>query len=124
MVIPFEEIQRFKSEFLSLEAARSREKHMPVMFRELRVLGIRPVQQFDGVGATFFKRNDTPSSFSSMSDDVTILSVSSLSWQAVLLELESRCGRSVCDWIEMSSASSQGRRLREWAIWRLKQRPL
>jgi TniQ len=62
VVIPFEEIERFKSEYVSLfTAARSQGKHMPVLLRELRALGVQPVPQFKGVGATFFKRADVPS---------------------------------------------------------------
>jgi hypothetical protein len=61
-VIPFAEIERFKSEYVSLfTAARSQGKHMPVLLRELRALGIDPVPQFEAVGATFFKRADIPS---------------------------------------------------------------
>jgi hypothetical protein len=62
VVIPFEEIERFKAEYISLfTAARSQGKHMPVLLRELRALGVQPVPQFEGVGATFFKRADIPS---------------------------------------------------------------
>lgn len=62
VVIPFEEIERFKEEFVSLFLlARGSGKHMPVLLRELRAQGIQPVPQFEGVGATFFRRADIPS---------------------------------------------------------------
>lgn len=44
VVIPFEEIERFKEEFVSLFLlARGSGKHMPVLLRELRAQGIQPV---------------------------------------------------------------------------------
>lgn len=58
-VIPHEEIARFKQEYVSLfSLARSRGKHMPVLFRELTAIGVTPA--FDGVGATFFRRSELP----------------------------------------------------------------
>jgi hypothetical protein len=62
VVIPFEEIDRFKSKYVSLfTLARSQEKHMPILLRELKVLGIQPAPELEGVGATFFRRRDLPS---------------------------------------------------------------
>lgn len=60
VVIPFEELERFKAEYISLFLlARGSGKHMPVLLRELTAAGVRPV--FEGVGATFFRRSDLPS---------------------------------------------------------------
>jgi hypothetical protein len=62
VVIPHEEIERFKMEFASLFLlARERGKHMPVLLRELQALGIQPAAELKGVGATFFRRSDLPS---------------------------------------------------------------
>jgi hypothetical protein len=62
IVIPFEEIDRFKSEYVSLfTLARSQGKHMPILLRELKVLGIQPAPEMEGVGATFFRRRELPS---------------------------------------------------------------
>lgn len=58
-VIPHEEITRFKEEYVSLfTLARAQGKHMPVLLRELKGLGIRPA--FEDVGATFFRRSELP----------------------------------------------------------------
>jgi len=58
-VIPREEITRFKEEYVSLfMLARAQGKHMPVLLRELKGLGIRPA--FEDVGATFFRRSELP----------------------------------------------------------------
>lgn len=60
-VIPHEEIARFKQTYVSLfTLARGRGKHMPILLRELRELGIRPAPEVEGVGATFFKRCEVP----------------------------------------------------------------
>lgn len=58
-VIPYEEIARFKEEYVSLfTLARSQGKHMPALLRELTELGIRPASELDGVGATFYRRRE------------------------------------------------------------------
>ena len=60
-VIPHEEVARFKEEYVSLfTLARAQGKHMPALLRELNELGIRPAPELDGVGATFFRRNELP----------------------------------------------------------------
>jgi hypothetical protein len=59
VVIPFEEIERFKAEFTSLFLlAHERGKYMAVLLRELKALGVQPVPEFEGVGATFFRRSE------------------------------------------------------------------
>lgn len=56
-VIPYEEITRFKEEYVSLfKLARAQGKHMSILLRELQALGISPA--FQGVGATFFRRSE------------------------------------------------------------------
>jgi hypothetical protein len=61
-IIPFEEIERFKAEYVSLFLlARGCGKHMPVLLRELQAQGVQPAPELDGVGATFFKRSEVPS---------------------------------------------------------------
>jgi hypothetical protein len=58
-VIPHEEIARFKEEYVSLfTLARGQGKHMPVLLRELKALGVKPA--FEGVGATIFRRSELP----------------------------------------------------------------
>jgi hypothetical protein len=58
-VIPHEEITRFKEEYVSLfTLARAQGKHMPVLLKELKALGVKPA--FEGAGATFFRRGDLP----------------------------------------------------------------
>jgi hypothetical protein len=60
-VIPNEEIERFKTTYVSLfTLARERGKHMPILLREPECLGIRPATELNGVGATFFKRSEVP----------------------------------------------------------------
>lgn len=62
IVIPFEEIDRFKSEYASLfTLAREQGKHMPALLRELKAVGIQPAPELEGVGATFFRRIELPS---------------------------------------------------------------
>ncbi|MCC8944188.1 TniQ family protein [Bradyrhizobium sp. Arg62] len=61
VVIPLEEIGRFKSMYVSLhQLARERGKYMGTLNRELQEAGVRPTPELDGVGASFFKRSDLP----------------------------------------------------------------
>lgn len=60
-VIPNEEIERFRTTYVSLfTLARERGKHMPILLRELAELGIRPAMELEDVGATFFKWCELP----------------------------------------------------------------
>lgn len=61
VVIPLEEIERFKSEFTSLFLlARERGEHMPILLRKLTALGVQAAPELKGTGATFFRRSALP----------------------------------------------------------------
>ncbi|MFK4724621.1 hypothetical protein ABIE89_005721 [Bradyrhizobium niftali] len=58
-LIPYEEIERFNAEYISLfMLARSQRKSMPDLLRQLNALGVRPA--FEGLGASIFRRSDLP----------------------------------------------------------------
>ncbi|WP_441255779.1 TniQ family protein [Tardiphaga sp. 285_C5_N1_2] len=60
-IITYDELSKFSEEFVSLfMLARERRKHMPAVLHDLRAIGVRPVHEFESVGATFFRRSEVP----------------------------------------------------------------
>jgi TniQ len=59
IVIPFEELERFKTTFVSLhQLGVERGCHMRAVLKELNASGVQPANEFEKVGATFYRRND------------------------------------------------------------------